>query len=116
MSSLLRKGVDWAGLAAGPAAWAISTQANYAIADAMCGFRFKLVPVLGLLLVLVALGGALLSWRAWRIAGADQEVAGQEGGRPRVFLALSSTIIAVLFAAVIATQGAAGLFLSGCER
>jgi hypothetical protein len=116
MSGVLHKGVDWAGLAAGPAAWAISTQVNYGIADAMCGFRFKLVPVLAIGLVVVALAGAALSWRAWRIAGSDTELLGQKDGRPRAFVALASTIIAVLFAAVIATQGAAGLFFSGCER
>jgi hypothetical protein len=116
MSGVLHKGVDWAGLAAGPAAWAISTQANYGIATAMCGFRFNIVPVLGLLLVLIALAGAALSWRAWRVAGSDKELLGQEDGRPRAFIALASTIIAILFAAVIATQGAAGLMLSGCER
>ena len=60
--------------------------------------------------------GAWLSWRAWRVAATEQELVGQEGGRPRAFLALSSTIIALLFATVIATQGAAGLILSGCER
>ena len=116
MSLLLHKGVDWAGLAAGPAAWAISTQLNYGIADAMCGSRFNVVPVLGSVLVVIALAGAALSWRAWRIAGSDTELLAQEDGRPRAFLALTSTIIALLFATVIATQGAAGLFLSGCER
>jgi hypothetical protein len=58
----------------------------------------------------------MLSWRAWRNAAAAKELLAQEDGRPRLFLALSSTIIALLFATVIATQGAAGLILSGCER
>jgi hypothetical protein len=116
MSTLMHRGVDWAGLAAGPAAWAISTQANYSLATAMCGFRFNVVPLLAGVLVLVALAGAVLSWRAWRTAAAAKELLAQEDGRPRLFLAVSSTIIALLFATVIATQGAAGLILSGCER
>ena len=116
MSMLWRRGVDWAGLAAGPAAWAVSTQANYSLANAVCGFRCNIVPLLAAVLVLVALSGAVLSWRAWRIAAAEKELLAQEDGRPRVFVAVSSTIIALLFATVIATQGAAGLILSGCER
>jgi hypothetical protein len=116
MPAWLNRGVDWAGLAAGPGAWAISTQANYGIADMMCGFKFNAVPVLALALVLTALAGATLSWRAWRAANARDELLGQADGRPRAFVAFTGAAVAVLFAAVIATQGAAGFILSGCER
>jgi hypothetical protein len=37
-------------------------------------------------------------------------------GALETFLALLSTLIALLFAAVILMQGAAGLILTGCER
>jgi hypothetical protein len=40
----------------------------------------------------------------------------QDDGRPASFLALLSMLIALLFAAVILMQGAAGLILTGCER
>jgi hypothetical protein len=116
MPAWLHRGVDWAGLAAGPGAWAISTQTNYGIAEVMCRFKLNIVPVLALVLVLAALAGAALSWRAWRVANARDELLGQEDGRPRAFLAFTGAVVGVLFAAVIATQGAAGLILSGCER
>jgi hypothetical protein len=110
------RGVEWAGLAAGPGAWAISTQANYGLAEVVCGFKFNIVSVLSLALMLTALAGAALSWRAWRVANTRGELLGQEDGRPRAFLAFTGAAVGLLFAAVIATQGAAGLILSGCER
>ena len=116
MRVLLRNGIGWAGLAAGPAAWAISTQANYSIVAWACGRPLNPVPPLALALVIIALIGAVLSWRAWYVSGADRELFFEENGKPHAFLALMSALIAVLFAAVIAMQGAAGLILTGCER
>jgi hypothetical protein len=112
----LRNGVDWAGLAAGPAAWALSTQGNYSLASWVCHWRTNPVPVLGLVLVLIALVGAALSWRAWRSSNAGDEILLEQSGRPRAFLALMSALLAVLFALVIVMQASAGLILGGCER
>jgi hypothetical protein len=116
MRGVLRNGIDWAGLAAGPGAWALSTQGNYSIVAWACGRPLNPVPPLALLLVLVALMGALLSWRAWHVSGADRALLFEENGKPHAFLALLSALTAVLFAAVIAMQGVAGLILTGCER
>ena len=116
MRALLRNGLDWAGLAVGPAAWAISTQGNYSIVAWACGRALSPVPPLALGLTLVALLGAALSWRAWQVSGAGHEVLAQQDGRPNAFLALTSALLAVLFAGVIVMQGVAGLILTGCER
>ena len=116
MPPWLNRGIDWAGLVTGPGAWAISTQANYSLADVTCGSKFNIVPVLALAMVLTALAGAALSWRAWWVANAREELVGEEDGRPRAFLAFTGTAVALLFAVVIGAQGAAGFILSGCER
>src|SRR3954471_21617836 len=81
---VFRNGIEWAGLAAGPAAWAISTQGNYSLLAWICHWKLSPVPPLALVLATVALGGAALSWRAWRRSAAGHEVF--EGhGRPRAF-------------------------------
>jgi hypothetical protein len=111
----LRAGISWAGLVAGPGAWAASTQLNYALADWSCRHEPRLIPVAALVLALVALAGAFLSARAWRASGADQSRL-ESDGAPHRFLAGVSLMLAVLFAIVIMTQGTAALLLDGCGR
>ena len=107
----------WVGVFAGPGAWALSTQANYALVPWICAHKINLVPVLALIFAAVALSGAFLSWRSWR--GALVEGSEVHGGileAPRPFLGVIGTLLGVLFALVILTHGAAGLVLNGCER
>lgn len=106
--------LPWAGLAAGPAAWAVATQLQFAIAPWTCakGGAHLIVPGVALLLAAVAVVGGILSWRSWRALPAlPLEV----GGRPRHFLAALGTVAAMLFALAILMQGAGGLVFSGCE-
>jgi hypothetical protein len=116
MRAVLRDGIDWAGLAVGPAAWAISTQGNYSLASLVCGRSLSPVPPVALILLVLALAGAMLSWRAFHVSGAGRGLLFEESGQPHAFRALLSALIAVLFAAVILMQGVAGLILTGCER
>jgi hypothetical protein len=111
----IRSGISWAGLIAGPGAWAVSTQLNYALADWSCRHEPRLVPVAALVLALAALAGAFLSARAWRASGAEQSRL-ESDGAPHRFLAGMSLMLAVLFAIVIMTQGSAAFLLNGCER
>lgn len=108
------RGVPWAGLVAGPGAWAVNLQANYAAVPWICAHRVNFVPVLALTLALFALAGAFLSWRTWRVASADDATG--SGGAPAHLLAGISIMSGTLFALVILTQGAAALVLNGCER
>jgi hypothetical protein len=116
MTRVVTSGVAWAGLALGPTAWAISTQANYALAAWVCAHRLQVVPLLAAGLALVSCGGALLSWRAWRHAGGPQQQALGSGGGPHHFVAGLGVLAGLLFALIILAQGAAGLLLDGCER
>lgn len=103
-----------AGLYSGPAAWAISTQANYALAGWACARDFPLVPLVAALSLALALAGGILSAREWRRAGLAP--IGAEGGRPDRLLAGLGVMAAALFGIIILIHGAAGIVFSGCER
>jgi len=109
-------GRSWAGLAAGPACWAISTQLNYALVPWFCGRGINIVPVIAAGLVAISLAGALWSWLAWgRYEGPGMHIPEQDG-HPRHLLSGIGVAAGVLFAIVITMQGIAGLILSPCLR
>jgi hypothetical protein len=107
--------VPWAGLVAGPTAWAINTQLGYSLVPWICASEVNLVPPLALAFAMAAAFGGVLSWSSLDWSEADS-AATHGGGRPRQLLAGIGVLAAILFAAVILTQGAAGLVLHGCER
>jgi hypothetical protein len=105
-----------AGLIAGPGAWIVSTQLNYALAPHACGSRALLVALAALALVLPALAGATISWRAWRPHEPMHEAVTSGNGDARLFVAGIGVLAGVLFALVVAMQGMAALILDGCIR
>jgi len=108
---------SWAGLAAGPAAWGISTQANYALAAWACVHGSTLVVLLSIGLAGVALAGAFVSWLSWNArAVAESEMQAALRPHHRPFLAGLGIASGLLFALLILTQGAGALVLTGCER
>jgi len=102
------RGVAWAGLVAGPTAWGIAFQAGYALADLQCAHGIRPTPWLFAAAIILALLGAVLSWRAF---ASELDAAGT-----RRFLAGVSALAALLFAAVIALQLVATLIFTGCEQ
>src|SRR4051812_29642029 len=92
----------WAGLAAGPAAWATSTQANYSLVSWDCAHHSKTVFLIALVLAAFALAGSAMSAGAWRRATT----------KPALLIAGVGAMLAALLAVVILTQGAASLFLA----
>jgi len=100
-----------AGLFAGPAAWIVNTEINYALAARACGSGFPIVPLVSAAMLIPALAGGILSWRAWQ--GVDPDAA---GGAPDRLLATAGVLASLLFACVILIQGTAGLVFDGCER
>jgi hypothetical protein len=110
----IQVGASWSGLLAGPAAWAISTQLNYAIVPWQCAHGVAIIPYISLALALLALLGGVLSWRARKKGGAPlkpERATGTEN-----FVASLGLLAAALFALVIVMQGAASLILDGCVR
>jgi hypothetical protein len=101
--------IGWAGLATGPGAWAVSTQLNYSLAPWQQSHHVQATPFTAAALALAALLGAVLSWialRKWR----DWSPA-ESGGDPPHLLAGIGLLSGVLFAVVIALQGAAPLII-----
>jgi hypothetical protein len=109
-------GAPAAGLFAGSIAWLISTQLNYALVGWACSAGAGWVTsAAAAALMVVSLGGGLLSWRAWANAGPVPEPDSSIAA-PRRLLAGIGVLSAALFALVIGLQGTAGLLLQGCER
>jgi hypothetical protein len=116
MAGWMHRGLPSAGVFAGPVAWFISTQGNYALVPWMCANKTQIVPMLAAALVVLSLLGGFLSWRAFANAGSVPESDRAGGGRPHRFVAAVGIMMAVLFALVIAVQGLAGVVFNGCER
>ncbi len=109
------RGVPWAGLAAGPMAWAVNTQLGYFLVPWVCASKTNLIPPIALALALLALAGAALSWLSLPPSQMDSG-GSPAGGEPRSMLAGIGVASGLLFALLILTQGAAGLVFHGCER
>jgi hypothetical protein len=102
-----------AGLIAGPAAWAVSTQGGYAATAFVCATHASwLLFLTAALLASVSLGGAYISYATTPLLFTS----GTAEGRPRTFLAAIGVGTGVLFSLVIALQGVAAFTFTGCER
>jgi hypothetical protein len=116
MTSFLRTGIPSAGIFAGPAAWLLNTQTNYALVPWICAHQMPLVPAIAVVMALFSLSGGFISWRAYDRAAVTPQPDSSGAGRPHRFTAMVGIGISMLFALVILTQGAAALVLHGCER
>jgi hypothetical protein len=110
------KGLPSAGVFAGPVAWGLSTQANYALVPWICAHQIRLVPIVAIVLAAASLAGGFLSWQAYRTSSIAPEEDSSGAGRPHRFVALVGIGMAGLFALVILVHGSAGLVFHGCER
>lgn len=115
MTRILQRGVAWAGLASGAAGWFISTSAGYAAAPLSCGNPSGPALWITIACILLAAGGGILSWPAWK-ARPTSDADDAEAAAPRLMLAFVSVSAAALFSAIILMQGLGVLMLTGCER
>jgi hypothetical protein len=107
---------SWAGLALGPACWALNTQINYALVNWECSGGKNRLGVIAAVLAVVSLAGALSSWVAWRRYDASGVPLLEEDGHPYRLLSAIGVASGILFAIVIVMQGIAGIFLEPCLR
>jgi hypothetical protein len=104
-----------AGIWIGAFAWAVSTQLNYALVPWICASGVRVVPWTAAALALLSLAGTALSAMAFRDRAARLETGTPRAGTPYQMLAVIGVLSGVLFALVIALQGTASFFLTGCE-
>lgn len=114
MIRAFQAGTSWGGLLAGPLAWGVSTQLNYALVEWQCEHRLPVIPLAAAVLVLLAMAGGALSWRAWRSGGASFK--SEREPETERFVAMLGMLTAALFALVVAMQGMASLILDECTR
>jgi hypothetical protein len=109
----IRSGVCWAGLAAGPLAWAGSLQFDYSAAHWQCLSGQPLSLLISLAGILFGMVGSLLSWRA--LSDERHGMAPPLTLRTRRFVARTSLGIGAIFIRAMMLQVAAGLIFTGCE-
>jgi hypothetical protein len=105
----------WAGVALGPAAWAINLQTIYAKTPQACAKPTLATVVLSIVMAIIAASGTLISLRAVR-RNAAAECAEAQGGGSRNFMAWLGVGSGVIFALVILNQLAAALMIDPCLR
>ncbi len=115
MRAVWSQGHPGAGFVAGIVAVVVNQGAGYAMVPWICASKINPVPLLAVICAAIALFGAFLSWRAFD-PGPQSISETHAGGYPREFLAGVGIFFAILCAAVVLTQGAAGLVFDGCER
>ena len=94
----------------------MNTQLNYALASWLCAGHLPMLFVIGIIMAAVAATGGLVSFLSLNRHSELPEPTLATAGEPRRVLAGVGAFSGMLFALIILTQTAAGLFLSGCER
>ena len=110
------RGLPSAGIFAGPTAWLLDTQANYALVPWVCAHQIQIIPIVALAMAALSLLGGYLSWRGYVAAEPMSHADSTGAGRPHRFVALMGIGMALLFATVIIVHGIAGVIFHGCER
>jgi hypothetical protein len=113
MRGAIAHGVSWAGLLAGPLAWAASFQTGYLLVPDTCAERVFGIVLVSLAGIAVCLAGGFLSWRAWTRL---RPTHAPNLADPYRFLAGLSASSAALFGFAILLQAIASLMFQGCER
>jgi hypothetical protein len=114
-SSACKIPLFWAGVALGPAAWAINLQTIYAMTPHACARPTSATIILSITLAIIAASGTAMSLRAI-IREPTSEWVEAQGGRARNFMAWLGVGTGIIFALVILNQLAATLMISPCLR
>jgi hypothetical protein len=96
----------WAGILAGPAAWATDLVASYAVVQWTCRHqRYDVLHLVTVAAVAVTLAGALAAWRALQQSSAD---------RPR-FMGVLGLSMSAFFVLVIVAEAIPRWVLNACH-
>ena len=105
----------WFAVLAGPLAWMLGLNAQYALVPVACAKQNMLyLHSVSVLTLLLAVAGGLVAWREWKRTG--REWPGEVPGaipRSRFMVALG-LLASALFALTIVAQWAANLFFHPC--
>ena len=105
----------WAGILAGPIAWAVNLTSNYALVHWVCHTRdHALLFLISGAALAVVCGGAFVSWVALRRTAGDVPT---DGGRPRQrarFMAILGLTLCALFALQILAGAIPPSILDAC--
>jgi hypothetical protein len=113
---MANKGIGWAGLAAGPGAWAVSTVVGYVEGSHACGSGSGGLLIITLACILVAVAGSLISWPAWAPLSQPAEAHGGSGGLPYRTVAAMGVLLGGFFAVVILAQMLGPMMIGACDR
>jgi hypothetical protein len=106
----------WAGILAGPVAWAVDLSASYALVKWTCASqREAVLHLITLASLLVIVGGAVVSWVALQHTAADVPT---DGGGPRQrarFMAILGLASSALFALMIIAIAIPRWVLDACQ-
>lgn len=106
----------WAGLFAGPLAWAIHLMASFGTVEWTCetGNAWLHHAVTAGVLV-IALAGGFVSWRTWRHTGRATETSGPGPRGRNHFLALAGVAVSAFFILIIVVSEIPNLLLHPCS-
>jgi len=106
----------WAGILAGPVAWAFDLEASYAVVKWACHTQnHEVLPLITLVSLAVVLAGAIFSWKA--LIRTSNETS-MDGGQPRQrarFMAVLGVASSALFALQIFAGAIPHWMLDACQ-
>ena len=106
----------WAGILAGPVAWAFDLEASYAVVKWACHTQNReVLPLITIVSLAVVLAGAIISWKALNRTSNDTSM---DGGQPRQrarFMAVLGVASCALFALQILAGAIPHWMLDACQ-
>ena len=106
----------WAGILAGPVAWAFDLEASYAVVKWACQTQNHVVlPMITMVSLAVVLAGAISSWKALNRTSSETSM---DGGQPRQrarFMAVLGVASCALFALQILAGAIPHWMLDACQ-
>jgi hypothetical protein len=108
--------VLWAGVMAGPLAWALHQQVSYMLVPTACAKGTEgFLHLITLGALLIAAAGPLIAWRSWKRLPEGSTDEGDTKDTRRRFMALWGLILSLAFILVIVAGEIPSWFLGACD-